>query len=403
MHIRPTFRKFSVHLPIICHDRTASPRIFNLRSDVSSSCGSLTTLFHITMLSLPSTQTAITAVQGGSLVVSNEAPVANLDPDMIIVKNAAVSVNPVDTKVAGSYSTPGAISGCDFAGTVLAVGSAVKRSIQAGDRVCGIVMGMNPSEPAVGSFATYVGAPGDLTLTLPASVTFETGCALGTAFATAGLALFHSLDLPGTPRRPAEKRLPVLVYGGSTATGTAAIQLLRLSGLDPIATCSPRHFDLVKSYGALEAFDYRSPDCGARIRARTNNGLRYALDCITSRDSIGICYGALGRAGGKYTALDPYPEAIAQTRKVVKADWVMGPVMIGKDIAWPPPHRFEGNKELRRFGEEWFQVLQWLLDEGRIRTHPLNVSTGGLAGVLDGLERVKAGKVAGEKLVYSLT
>lgn len=50
------------------------------------------------MLSLPYTQTAITAVQGGSLVVSNEAPVANLDPNMIIIKNAAVSVNPVDTK-----------------------------------------------------------------------------------------------------------------------------------------------------------------------------------------------------------------------------------------------------------------------------------------------------------------
>ena len=358
------------------------------------------TLNSITMVSLASTQTAITAVQGGSLVVSNEAPVAELESDMIIVKNAAVSVNPVDTKVAGSYSTPGAILGCDFAGTVLAVGSAVKRQIKVGDRICGTVMGMNPLEPAVGSFATYVGAPGDLTLTLPANVTFETGCALGTTFATAGLALFHSLDLPATPRHTAERRFPVLVYGGSTATGTAAIQLLQLSGLDPIATCSPRSFDLVKSYGAVEAFDYHSPDCSTRIRERTNNSLRYALDCITNEDSIRICYGALGRAGGKYTALDPYPEAIARTRKVVKADWVMGPVMIGKEIAWPPPHRFEGSRELRLFGEEWFQVLQWLLEEGRIRSHPLNVSRGGLNGVLDGLDKVKAGKVAGEKLVY---
>ena len=361
------------------------------------------TLHPITMGSLPSTQTAIVAVQGGSLVVSNDAPVANLDPEMIIVKNAAVSVNPVDAKVAGSYSTPGAISGCDFAGTVLAVGSAVKRKIQINDRICGTVMGMNPLEPAIGSFATYVGAPGDLTLTLPASVTFETGCALGTAFATAGLALFHSLDLPGTPRQPAAKRIPVLVYGGSTATGTAAIQLLKLSGLDPIVTCSPRSFDLVRSYGAVEAFDYRSPDCAAHIRARTKNGLRYALDCITNADSIKTCYGALGRVGGKYTALDPYPEAIARSRKAVKAEWVMGPVMIGKDIKWPPPHQFKGSQELRLFGEEWFRELQWLLDGGRIRTHPLNVCGGGFEGVLDGLERVRAGKVAGEKLVYGLS
>lgn len=354
------------------------------------------------MAPLPSAQTAITAVEGGSLAVSDQAPVAKLDPDMIIVKNAAVSVNPVDTKVAGNYSTTGAISGCDFAGTVLAVGSAVKRKVRIGDRVCGTVMGMNPLEPAVGSFATYVGAPGDLTITLPADVTFGTGCALGTAFATAGLALFHSLDLPGSPRRPAEKRCPVLIYGGSTATGTAAIQLLKLSGLDPIVTCSPRSFDLVKSYGAVKAFDYRSPNCIADIRAFTKNSLRYALDCITNQDSIKLCYGTIGRTGGKYTALDPYPEAIAATRKVVKADWVMGPVMIGKEIAWPPPHRFEANKELRQFGEDWFNLLQDLLNEGKIRSHPLYVSVGGFKDVLNGLDKVKAGKVVGEKLVYNL-
>lgn len=354
------------------------------------------------MASLPSEQIAITAVQGGSLAVSNHAPVANLDPDMIIVKNAAVSINPVDTKVAGNYSTPGAISGCDFAGTVLAVGPAVKRRIHVGDRVCGTVMGMNPLEPAIGSFATYVGAPGDLTLTLPSGTAFESGCALGTAFATAGLALFHSLGVPGSPSSSAARKTPVLVYGGGTATGTAALQLLALSGLEPIAVCSSRSFGLAASYGAVHTFDYRSPTCAADIRTQTHNALAYALDCISTPQSMQLCYGALGRAGGCYTALDPFPEAVARTRKAVKADWVMGPVMIGKEIAWPPPHRFEGNAALREFGEEWFRVLQGLLDEGRIKTHPLNVTEGGFGEVLKGLERVRAGKVAGEKLVYRL-
>ncbi len=353
-------------------------------------------------MSLPVTQPAITATQDGSLAVSFDAPVPTLDPDMILVRNAAVSVNPVDTKLDGPYSTPGAISGCDFDGTVVAVGSAVSHRRHVGERVCGAVMGMNPLEPAVGAFATYVGASGDLVLAVPDGVTFETASALPTVFNTSGLALFKSLGLHTTPSNPAEKPFPVLVYGESTATGTAAIQLLKLSGLDPVVTCSPHNFDLVKSYGAIAAFDYRSGTCAADIRAFTKNSLRYVLDCITTQESIKLCYAAIGRAGGKYTALDPYPEAVAKTRRVVVADWVLGPTMLGKDIAWPAPHGGQGSDDFRKFGEEWTNVLQRLLDEGKIKSHPLKVIKGDFHDVRQGMETVKAGKVSGVKLVYSL-
>lgn len=354
------------------------------------------------MISLPPTQTAVTARQDGSLATSDYALMPSLEADMIIVKNAAVSINPVDTKLQGPYSTPGAIAGCDFAGTVVGIGPAVSRNLQIGDRVCGTVMGMNPQKPAVGAFATYVGAPGDLTLSIPSNVTFESAAAFGTVFATAGLALFKSLGLRATPSHPAKKPFPVLVYGGSTATGTAAIQLLRLSHLEPIVTCSPHNFNLVKSYGAVEAFDFRSPTCATDIRHFTKNSLCYALDCITGQKSIQLCYAAIGRAGGKYTSLDPYPETVAKTRKVIVADWVMGPTLIGEDITWPPPHDFKGSKELREFGEDWFKVLQGLLDEGKITTHPLNIMSGTLEDVLVGMETVKAGNVSAKKLVYRL-
>lgn len=354
------------------------------------------------MTSLPATQTAITATLDGSLAVSVDAPVPTLRPDMIIVKNAAVSINPVDTKLDGPYSTPGAIAGCDFAGTIVAVGSAVTHDVRVGDRVCGAVMGMNPLEPSVGAFATYVGAQGDLVLTIPHRMSFATAAALPTVFATAGLALFRSLGLEATPSKPAEKPFPVLVYGGSTATGTTAIQLLKLSGLHPVVTCSPRNFELVKSYGAVAAFDYRSPTCAADIRALTKNSLRHALDCITGPESIQCCYAAIGRAGGKYTALDPYPDAVAKTRRAVVADWILGPTMLGKDIAWPAPHAIKGSPELRDFGEAWLQVVQGLLDEGQVRGHPLQVLEGGFQDVLRGMETVKAGKLSGQKLAYNL-
>lgn len=101
------------------------------------------------------------------------------------------------------------------------------------------------------------------------------------------------------------------------------------SGLLPMAICSPRNYDLVKSYGAVEAFDYNSPSCASDIRTYTKNSLRYALDTITNAASMKLCYTAIGRAGGKYNALDLLPDQ-SSMRNTVKADWVMSITLSGK-------------------------------------------------------------------------
>ena len=128
------------------------------------------------------------------------------------------------------------------------------------------------------------------------------GASMPLRIATAALALFHSLGLPGElleaePKKRGEG-LDVLVYGGATSTGTMAIQLLKLCGLRVITTCSPRNFELVRGYGADECVDYHSPTCGPDIRAMTGNKLDYALDCVTNEGTMKICYQALGRCGG---------------------------------------------------------------------------------------------------------
>lgn len=43
--------------------------------------------------------------------------------------------------------------------------------VRISDHVCG-AMGINPLEPAVGEFTSYVVTPGDLTLTLPPAIGF---------------------------------------------------------------------------------------------------------------------------------------------------------------------------------------------------------------------------------------
>lgn len=232
-------------------------------------------------------QTALVGTTEGTVELSHSAPAPNITGDMILVKTKAISVDPVDTKIIGPYVTAGAIAGFDFAGVVESVGpDASMYGISVGDRVCAAILGMNPLEPAVGAFSEHAAAMAWAVLKLGPVIGFDEGASLSTSFMTAGMALFKSLGLPGDPLRPSAERLPVLVYGGSTATGTAAIQLLNLAGFEPLATCSPHNFDLVKSYGAAAVWDYAAAGSATEIRARTRNELRYAMDCITTTASM---------------------------------------------------------------------------------------------------------------------
>ncbi|KAI0802806.1 GroES-like protein [Xylaria sp. FL0064] len=358
------------------------------------------------MAVIPSVQVAIIGAPDGRLVVSSEAVVPHLVGDMILVGTKAISINPVDAKMVGPYVTPGAIAGCDFAGEVIAVGPVSgTKDVRLGDRVCGAIMAMNPLKPSMGAFATYVGISASNILRIPPGMSFEEAAAIGTSFMTTGLALFHSLRLPGNPDKPlpsSHKSTPVLISGGPSASGTAAIQLLRLAGYSPIATSSPKHFNLVRSYGAEAVVDYSSPDCAREIRAYTKNNLRYALDCVTTAESMKLCYAAIGRAGGAYTGLDPFSQAVASTRKVVKADWVLGPTMLGEVIAWPEPHYREIDENIREFGLNWRSIVENLFAQGRLRVHPVSVEPNEFHGALDGLERIKKGLVRGVKLVCSI-
>lgn len=90
---------------------------------------------------IPQHQTAIIASPSGDFEVSDSVEVPKLESGEILIKTSAVALNPVDTKLIGSFVTPGCIFGFDCTGVVVAIGDDVHKDLKVGDRVCGSASG----------------------------------------------------------------------------------------------------------------------------------------------------------------------------------------------------------------------------------------------------------------------
>lgn len=180
---------------------------------------------------LPSTQTGIIQHEGGVLQITPGLPLAELEPHQMLVKTASVGLNPCDFKMPLRFPTPGLWDGCDYAGTVVALGAeaAAQGRFKLGDRAFGAVQGSNLSDAMSGAYCEYIRTEPDLAFHVPKEMTLENAPSIsGTAIATLGVALFWSLQIPGTLDTPAAKSEDVLVYGGSSTLGLLAIQMVKL-------------------------------------------------------------------------------------------------------------------------------------------------------------------------------
>lgn len=167
----------------------------------------------------------------------------------------------------------------------------------------------------------------------------------------------------------------------------------------PIVACSPRHFPRLKSLGAVACFDYHTSTLADDVRSFTNQRLADALDCITDSASMNICYSALGDQGGRYVGLDQFPIR-SHTRRDVRPEWIVAWTVSGEAIKWQRPYRRAPRPRHKVFGQKWNPVAQKLLDSGLLETHPIDVRSGGLAAIPQGVDALRKGLTDGKKLVY---
>lgn len=366
---------------------------------------------------IPKAQNALVATGPGTLAYKRVA-IPQLAPNQVLVKTAAVALNPSDHKLIDQSTTVNAISGSDFAGTVVKLGSEVS-NLHIGDRVFGAVFGANPAKPTNGAFASYVAATADLCLQVPQGMGFAPAASLGMGIMTVGL-VFRELALEFDPARNLQDPKSdnndgpyVLVYGGATATGTLTLQFLRLAGYRPITTCSPANSALVTARGALAAFDYTSPTCGQQIYSYTNGTLAHVIDCIGNAATMTICYTALGEDGGRYVALEQYPRRLSIRRRNVRHSWVLGWTLFGMEVKLAGAYAREAAPQDLIYGKEWMKKVQLVLGgktsagkdprDTAIQPHPLEVhKRGGLAAVIPKLDSLRRGEVRGKKVVFLL-
>jgi NADPH:quinone reductase-like Zn-dependent oxidoreductase len=260
-----------------------------------------------------------------------------------------------------------------------------------------------------GAFGEYAVAKADVAMKVPDNLSFEQAATLGVSITTVGQGLYRALKLP-LPAEPLKSPEPILIYGGSTATGTFGIQFAKLSGYTVVTTASSHHHDYVRGLGADAVFDYKSPTCAADVKAWVEGRgqkLRKAWDCVSLESSAEICARALAddEEGGWYGGLLP----IDREKLLSWNPRVHGPLHTLGYFAFEEEYRV-GTTPMRVIPGEleharlFCDVARGLLEQGKVKTVRPTVNRGGkgLEGVLKGLDELRQGRVSGEKLVYTL-
>merc|ERR1712070_1280643 len=360
------------------------------------------------------TQVALIMQGEGKAFLCGDLSIPRPGPGQILVRTHAVALNPSDWMALEYSSRAGAGLGFDFGGTVVELGSNTSYLWDVGDRVAGMVHGSLYTQ---GAFREYLLTDAELVVRIPAHVSLAEASTIGMGVSTASQALYQSLSLPPPEAEPKLADQTILVYGGSTSTGSLAIQLAKLSGYRVITTCSARNKSWLLSLQADEAIDYTEADAVTSVRdAIGPEGLTKILDCIAKPPTTAFCYQCFTpperqtlTAAPTYTyatlmpvdTLPPVPKSLRPGSIVVPQMNLVYTIfgrsfcLLGKTWEPSPPDR--------EFMARFYRRTEDFLSKRKLHLMPLEIMQGGLAALPQGITQIKDGKIHGKKLVYMTT
>lgn len=198
-----------------------------------------------------------------------EAPAPALAPGTLRIRVAATAVNRADLlQRQGLYPPPPGASdilGLECAGTVAEVGEGVE-GWKVGDRAMALLSG--------GGYAQEVVVPAPCVLPVPDALSLEEAGAMPEVFLTVHLNVFDLGALPDGGW--------LLVHGGGSGIGTAAIRMVKEAGGHVVVTAgSDEKCRRCLELGADRAVNYRSGDFVAEAKEASGGaGMDVVLDSI---------------------------------------------------------------------------------------------------------------------------
>ncbi|KAH0636496.1 hypothetical protein KY290_036920 [Solanum tuberosum] len=296
-----------------------------------------------------------------------EVPVPTPNNDEVLIKLEATSLNPLDVRFQKGVARPFVprkfpfIPCIDVAGEVVEVGSNVVK-FKAGDKVVALL-----NTIIGGGLAEYAVAKESLTVQRPEEVSAAEGAGLPIAALTAHKAL---VDIAGIKLDGSGPRMNILVTAASGGVGHYAVQLAKLGNTHVTGTCGARNIEFVKSLGADEVLDYKTPQ-GATLKSPS--GKKYDVVVHCTRDIAWSTFEINLSDTGKVIDLTPGP--------ISMCTYVWKKLTFSKKQLLPLILIPKEDKELK--------LLVKLVKEGKLKTmfdskHPLSKAQDAWAKSLDG-------------------
>jgi len=279
-------------------------------------------------------------------LVLADAPAPAPKAGEVLIQVAAAGLNHADLAQAqGRYPPPPGASdilGMEVSGTIAELGEGV-RGFAIGDEVCALAAG--------GGYAEFCAAPEGSVLHKPSNVSLIDAAGLPEAFFTVWTNLFDAARLA-----PGER---VLIHGGSSGIGTAAIQLCAARGHDVFTTAgSKEKCQVCERLGAKRAINYREEDFVEIVKAATGGkGVDVILDMV----------------GGDY--IQKNISAAALWGRIVNIAYMsgltatvnFGPVLMKRISLLATTLRARTNDEKRAIRDEVAEQVWPLIETGRIK------------------------------------
>ena len=241
------------------------------------------------------------AVISDGKVSLETVPIPEPGPGQVRIKVRAVSVNPVDWKVAERTAAgTKVIAGKDIAGVIDAVGAGAS-PWKAGDAVVGIVA------PGSGSYAEYALASTAAIAAKPRKMSFEEASGIPVVAETAWRAVVTVGNV--------QKGQRVLIHGAAGGVGSSAVQFAKARGAYVIGTASARNHAFLKSLGVDETIDYTSTRFETKVK--DVDVVVNTADADTNARSIGIV-----KKGGILVSVVGAPSADACTAAGIRCSGV---------------------------------------------------------------------------------